>query len=575
MMYWILVYRPPIRGSGASPTPSAHGGLGRAQTARLSAGKRKPKRIIIILQEMQNMKKALSIFLTALLALSVLSLTVSAAEPNLEYLECEAGNTEPLERTADGFDGSEDAAAALADAGNAIGKTPLTGIYTFLGGTESFGGEGPENLWDNSLTTKFCTGTFPTISAAALDGKYKIDGLILATANDNASYNDRNPFEWYLYASNDAQSWTCIAQGDDTFFEETNFTYYPCAITVDGEWSFLMWQSEGALSGCFQMSELVICGTRTGDADTTVEVDLPEVPVYAEYVDYEAGSILANNGTAYDTEDAAVAALGGSPAIKGGSFVLGTLGNNNEGPENLWDHDTATKFCNGTAPFVSIWKYDEDYTIDGVIMATANDNSSYNGRSPATWAIFGSKDGENWTLLANGDVNFLKEADGTELDFTYYCAPIPKTAETYNYILWEADSAEVPGTFQLSEVVLTGTSTAPGFGSAAAALESVGKTIVIEGITGEGGSASFDNEGPDNLWDGDTATKFCTNTLPAEAKANLNGTWTIDGIAIALANDNADYGRIPTAWTLSGSNDGENWTEITSGDNSMFVQSIL
>ena len=51
------------------------------------------------------MKKALSIFLTALLALSVLSLTVSAAEPNLEYLECEAGNTEPLERTADRFRG--------------------------------------------------------------------------------------------------------------------------------------------------------------------------------------------------------------------------------------------------------------------------------------------------------------------------------------------------------------------------------------------------------------------------------------------------------------------------------------
>ena len=43
-------------------------------------------------------------------------------------------------------------------------------------------------------------------------------------------------------------------------------------------------------------------------------------------------------------------------------------------------------------------------------------------------------------------------------------------------------------------------------------------------------------------------------------------------MVIALANDNAQYGRIPTAWRLSGSNDGENWTEITSGDDTMFVK---
>jgi hypothetical protein len=41
---------------------------------------------------------------------------------------------------------------------------------------------------------------------------------------------------------------------------------------------------------------------------------------------------------------------------------------------------------------------------------------------------------------------------------------------------------------------------------------------------------------------------------------------------IALANDNAEYGRIPTAWTLYGSEDGENWTEITTGDDSLFVK---
>ncbi|MBQ3860817.1 MAG: discoidin domain-containing protein, partial [Clostridia bacterium] len=113
---------------------------------------------------------------------------------------------------------------------------------------------------------------------------------------------------------------------------------------------------------------------------------------------------------------------------------------------------------------------------------------------------------------------------------------------------------------------------APGFATADEAVASIEKTAISGYEFTAGSEGAFGGEGPENLWDGDTATKLCTNTLPASSTAKLDDTYAIDGVVIALANDNAQYGRIPTAWTLSGSNDGENWTEITSGDDTMFVQ---
>ena len=113
---------------------------------------------------------------------------------------------------------------------------------------------------------------------------------------------------------------------------------------------------------------------------------------------------------------------------------------------------------------------------------------------------------------------------------------------------------------------------APGFATADEAVASIGKNAISGYEFVEGAEGAFGGEGPENLWDGDTATKLCTNTLPASSTAKLNGFYTIDGVAIALANDNAEYGRVPTEWTLAGSTDGENWEVITTGDDSMFVK---
>ncbi|MBQ2546119.1 MAG: hypothetical protein II557_07510, partial [Clostridia bacterium] len=57
-----------------------------------------------------------------------------------------------------GFASAEEAAA---------GKNIITG-YEFVSGTNGFGGEGAENLWDGDTGTKFCTNEFPVESIAKL-----------------------------------------------------------------------------------------------------------------------------------------------------------------------------------------------------------------------------------------------------------------------------------------------------------------------------------------------------------------------------------------------------------------------
>ena len=170
--------------------------------------------------------------------------------------------------------------ATLEEAAASLGKTPITG-YTFISGTNGNGNEGPEMLWDNDTATKFCTSEFPTITIAAADGEYAIDGIIMATANDNSSYNNRSPYEWAVYGSNDGATWTALAYGDDYFFEEVDFTYYAAPLTTEGSYKYFQFQSEGALSGCFQVSELVLTGTKVETAAPVVE-EAPAVEEPAE-----------------------------------------------------------------------------------------------------------------------------------------------------------------------------------------------------------------------------------------------------------------------------------------------------
>ena len=81
-----------------------------------------------------------------------------------------------------------------------------------------------------------------------LDGVYTVNGFTMATANDNADYNGRNPNDWTISVSADGENWTELAKGDDTFFEETNFTYYNGDASAEGV-SFVKFEAASSAAG--------------------------------------------------------------------------------------------------------------------------------------------------------------------------------------------------------------------------------------------------------------------------------------------------------------------------------------
>lgn len=411
------------------------------------------------------MKKAISILLTALLFVALLPSAVLADAIVVEKPEeMEYPTFNPLENSGEGFPTNSDPTAgdaesieaqeaALKAAADSIGKTALTGIYSFVDGSAGYNEqEGAASLWDNLVRTKWAGNEMPFINIAQLDGKYKIDGIIMATANDTASY-DRNPMEWAIYGSNDGENWDAIAYGDDSFFELTNVTYYAGAVETSDSYELVMFYSDiGGISG-FQISELVLCGEKTGDA--TLDVNKDEANKWADPIDFTPGDPIANNGASYEDEEAALASIGGA-SINGNitDFSVGgdkgkTPGFAGEEAEKLWDNDVTTKYCSTYSPVISIIEMDDTYGLNGVVIATANDNSSNAGRNPNEWAILGSNDLENWALLVNGDETFLED-----VDYTYYAASFDQTGG-YKYFAFQNNSTK-SGTFQVAEVVLSG-----------------------------------------------------------------------------------------------------------------------
>ncbi|MBQ3707483.1 MAG: discoidin domain-containing protein [Clostridia bacterium] len=158
--------------------------------------------------------------------------------------------------------------------------------YEFVSGTNGFGNEGPENLWDGNTGTKFCTNEFPAESIAKLDGVYKITGFTMATANDNAEYNGRSPNAWTISVSPDGENWTELKKGNDSFFEELNFTYFAGDGKADNV-GYVKFTADGTASGTFQVSELTLFGDKTADTPAAAEPEPepepePETPAADE-----------------------------------------------------------------------------------------------------------------------------------------------------------------------------------------------------------------------------------------------------------------------------------------------------
>ncbi|WP_302669010.1 discoidin domain-containing protein [Eubacterium sp. AF15-50] len=238
-----------------------------------------------------------------------------------------------------------------------------------------------------------------------------------------------------------------------------------------------------------------------------------------------------------------------------------TKGNtsNNEGINNLFDGNVNTKFFTGDAPVISIaWKMKRATIIRNYTLVTAGDAATYPHRNPYKWKLLGSVNGTDWVQLDAVDNGGI----GHENNKGYsYDTDAQKACQFFMLrIESSGDDGKLYYGSQLSEIYIKG--------DVVQKTENIGVDL-DDHISGINTSATTvvgynENEGVENLFDGDTSTKLFTNTAtPCSIAWTMKESTSLYSYTLTTANDNATYkNRSIKSWVLYGSNDGNNWDVI-------------
>ncbi|MGM9681083.1 MAG: hypothetical protein ACI3XR_06215 [Eubacteriales bacterium] len=130
--------------------------------------------------------------------------------------------------------------------------------------------------------------------------------------------------------------------------------------------------------------------------------------------------------------------------------VSGPKSGQDEGYEKIIDKDLTTKFYINTSkdalsPLVFV--ADAAVAPTRYTLSTANDNSTYTDRLPEGWIIYGSADGENWTVIVEVVNPEMESKDYETYEYTM------DSSEAYLYFKLEIDLAS-SGKVQFSEFAL-------------------------------------------------------------------------------------------------------------------------
>lgn len=236
---------------------------------------------------------------------------------------------------------------------------------TYTGTASPGSGAQPEKAFDSQPETKWWTTFDPATGAylqQQLDTASKAYGYYFCTGKDTASYPGRNPSAWTITASNDGENWTEIVSvtGDETL-ERASMKYY------------YFWL-DSATAEAYAYYRFEFLAIREGTV-----IQLAEAGIITEEL--------------YDRIQSTAAY----------TFVDGTLSAYGCPPEYLIDGQTGTKWCIDffeDGEFVE-WRMNKLTSITGYKMATGDDTGEKwgNGRNPVSWILYGSLDGENWTVI--------------------------------------------------------------------------------------------------------------------------------------------------------------------------------
>jgi F5/8 type C domain. len=119
--------------------------------------------------------------------------------------------------------------------------------------------------------------------------------------------------------------------------------------------------------------------------------------------------------------------------------VNGTAGaGDTEGAVNIFDGDSATKWCALQDTTSVEWKMTEAVTVNYYYFTTANDSPE---RNPSSWVLSGSADGTTWTELSKVEGATLPTDFFTDSDKYTVDAP-----QSFQYYKLEVTAIAVPGT---------------------------------------------------------------------------------------------------------------------------------
>ncbi|WP_282014738.1 basic secretory protein-like protein [Marinifilum flexuosum] len=220
---------------------------------------------------------------------------------------------------------------------------------------------------------------------------------------------------------------------------------------------------------------------------------------------------------------------------------------------NIIDNNIASKFLIFTD---NTWVRLESETSSVVSSYTLTSADDAPGRDPKKVTLSASNDGENWDVLdIREDVSFEERHQTKAFAFN--------NNKEYKYYKFDFENTDQGGIFQLAELELMGTKEGGNSGSSS---ETVDITDNSTATWQEEGFDFFDWGLPSFAFDNDEGTAFFNMndntwfTFATEAKHNVTKV-AITATANILG---IDYVFTPDTFVLEGSNDGENWSEITS-----------
>lgn len=151
---------------------------------------------------------------------------------------------------------------------NTVTTNTTSVIFTVSGSGSCAPSETAIYAFDGNVNSKYCYSPFSTYALTLHYLNAEVNPLLLTltTANDSASWSERNPLRWKLYGSNDGTNWALIR--DNTYPEflvpTTNVTDYEYDSFLDytGYHSYLKFEIVSLLgdTNTTQFSELKIMG---------------------------------------------------------------------------------------------------------------------------------------------------------------------------------------------------------------------------------------------------------------------------------------------------------------------------